>query len=96
MRITDPDNLDNVSPTAAAETSARTTGHTRSEPGTIDISGDRTELSSVAGRLSEMLQTDPARAARIRELKAQVSNGTYEVDAEAVSRAIVNHALTKP
>jgi len=42
-----------------------------------------------------MLQTDSAaRAGRVRQLKEAVASGTYEVDAPAVSRALVNEALS--
>jgi len=93
MRIADSNDPDKVPALPAADSSAQAARHGQEAPGAMSISEDRTELSSVAGKLSEMLQTDPARAERIRELKAQVANGTYEVDAQGVSRAIVDHAL---
>jgi len=57
------------------------------------IASDQTDLSGVAGKLSELLQPEPGRSERIRELQQAVANGTYRVDSASVSRAIVDEAI---
>jgi flagellar biosynthesis anti-sigma factor FlgM len=96
MRIADPNSPGNALP---AETSApQPAAHPPIDPpatGAIGVGSDHAELSSVADRLTGMLQTDSAaRAGRVRQLKEAVASGTYEVDAPAVSRALVNEALS--
>jgi anti-sigma28 factor (negative regulator of flagellin synthesis) len=57
--------------------------------------GDHVEFSGSLGRLSRALsgvQTD--HAARVQALAAQYQSGTYRVDSAAVSRGIVQEALT--
>jgi flagellar biosynthesis anti-sigma factor FlgM len=63
--------------------------------GSLTVAPDRTELSGVADRLTEILQADSgARAERIQQLKETVASGAYHVDSAALSHAIVNEALS--
>jgi len=58
-------------------------------------SGDRVELSSTLGRLSQaMLAYGSQRANRVQALAAQYSQGTYSPDSAATSHAMVSDALT--
>jgi flagellar biosynthesis anti-sigma factor FlgM len=97
MRITDPNGLGNTLPAQTPDTSAI---HPALHPdegdqGTITAGSDRAHLSGVAGRLSEILQQDPpARSEKVTRLKEAVASGTYHVDSAAVSRALVDEALT--
>lgn len=52
-------------------------------------------LSRQLAKVSEILQEDDkTRQNRIRELKQSVEDGTYEVDSEDVSRAVVSFAAS--
>jgi flagellar biosynthesis anti-sigma factor FlgM len=94
MRINDPNSLGNALPpeSAATEPASRTV---LNAPGTITVGPDRADLSEVAGRLSEILQSESgSRAQKIQQLKEAVASGTYQVDSAALSRALLNEALT--
>jgi len=94
MRITDPNNLPNPVPAKPAETTVQPATQQDSGRGSINVGNDRADLSGVAGRLSEILQTESTqRAERIRQLKEAVAAGTYEVNPADLSRAMVNEAL---
>ncbi len=98
MRIVDTNNV--------ANTTAAQTGRT-GEPHSIDRAGkngsagrsspanDSVELSSFTGRLSQTMQdATVSRTQRINELSAAVRSGSYQVDATAVSHAMVNQAIS--
>ena len=90
MRINDPNSLGNALPPESTTThpASRTD---QKAPGTITVGTDRADLSEVAGRLSEILQSESAsRAEKIQQLKEAVASGTYQVDSAALSRALVN------
>jgi anti-sigma28 factor (negative regulator of flagellin synthesis) len=56
--------------------------------------GDTVQLSGFSGELSQTLQADASsRARRVSQIAAAVECGTYQVDAKAVGRAIINDAL---
>jgi flagellar biosynthesis anti-sigma factor FlgM len=97
MRIAHPNSPGNAAPAPTAETAAPQPAarpHGDAAPGPPAVSSDRAELSGVAGRLSEILHADAAgRAERVRQLKETVASGTYQVDAAAVSRALVDEAI---
>jgi flagellar biosynthesis anti-sigma factor FlgM len=58
-------------------------------------SADGLQLSPFAGTLSEVMQSDAAsRTQRVAQLAAAVQSGTYQVDPMAVSRAIVDQAIS--
>jgi flagellar biosynthesis anti-sigma factor FlgM len=55
---------------------------------------DTAELSSLAGKISQAVSQDGAdRAAKVDQLRAQVTAGTYQADSQATSHGIVNDAL---
>ena len=57
--------------------------------------GDGVQLSGFAGTLSKVLQSDSSsRSQRIAQLTAAVQSGTYQVDPAALSKAIVDHAVS--
>ncbi len=49
---------------------------------------DAVQLSSL-GRQVEALQADPAREARLEQLRAAVAEGSYQPDSQALSKALV-------
>jgi anti-sigma28 factor (negative regulator of flagellin synthesis) len=62
--------------------------------GTATDSGDRAEISNLAGHISQALATQTVgRAQRIQELAQQYSAGTYKPDAQSVSRALIEGAI---
>ena len=94
MRVTDPNNLDNLLPAPAAETApVAPPAPSHRPPAAGATESDHADLSNVAGKLTEMLQPDSARAERIRQLREAVANDTYQPDAEAVSRALIDEAI---
>jgi len=52
---------------------------------------DKLEISSEAKQLSEMSSFTVARNERVQELKAQVKEGTYEVNPEQLASNLVKH-----
>lgn len=58
----------------------------------VSASSDQVELSSL-GRNLGALQTDSEqRSAKVNQIAAMVSNGSYSVDSNEVSAAMVAHA----
>lgn len=97
MKIVDPSN---VSPPPASGTkgaSGPEPGGDRRDAGRVAPTGDgrdSAELSGLAGKISQTVSKDSAnRASQVEQLRAQVASGTYQVDAAATSRGIVNDAL---
>jgi anti-sigma28 factor (negative regulator of flagellin synthesis) len=52
-------------------------------------------LSDLAGRLRSLSSDTPERAAYLEKLSAEVEAGRYTVDAQALSRKIIDDALPK-
>lgn len=99
MRIVDANQSGNTTPSQADRTGATRavgpSGSNSSGSGQVSQSGDSVELSGLSGRVSASLQADSAsRAQKVNQVAAAVQSGTYQVDAKAVSKAIVNQALT--
>jgi flagellar biosynthesis anti-sigma factor FlgM len=95
MRIADPNSPGHALPaeTAASPSAARPPQDDATGAATLE--SDRAELSRVADRVTELLQADSGdHAERIRQLKEAVANGTYQVDSAAVSRAMVDEAIS--
>jgi flagellar biosynthesis anti-sigma factor FlgM len=62
--------------------------------GSGSVGGDRAEISSLAGNVSQTLASQTVgRAQRVQELAQQYSAGTYRPDARAVSSALVQDAI---
>lgn len=94
MRIQDNTNagpaaLGQTAPAQAAASTPKGSTTQSSSP-----TGDGLELSNLAGSLSKIMQSDSAsRAERVAQLTAAVRTGTYQVDPQAVSRAMVDHIV---
>jgi len=59
-------------------------------------SRDRVEFSGALGALARAVSTDQSgRSSRIAALSAQVQSGTYQPDAAAISRGIVDEGLAR-
>jgi anti-sigma28 factor (negative regulator of flagellin synthesis) len=65
----------------AASSGVKETGERRSESGVLSL--------SLSGRAAEL----STGAARVEELKAQIRDGKYKVDAHAIARALVGEEL---
>jgi flagellar biosynthesis anti-sigma factor FlgM len=57
-------------------------------------SSDSVQISGLAGQLSKTMQAGSDRSQRVNELTQAVRSGTYQVDGAAVSRAMVDQALS--
>jgi anti-sigma28 factor (negative regulator of flagellin synthesis) len=58
--------------------------------------GDQVQLSGMAFRLVNVLEADaPARASRLASLAAQIRSGSYNPDASAVSRSLVEESMAQ-
>lgn len=73
-------------------------GQERVSPGSSREAGgagspDRIQLSGLAAQLQALQPGSEAREAELARLKELVSSGNYQVDADKVSRALVNEAL---
>ncbi len=97
MKVDDR-NLNGVAGPAPARTTethesdrpGSTTGVPVSQPGT----GDRAEISSLAGRISGTLSALSAqRAERIAALAKQYNAGSYRVDSKSTGSAIIQETL---
>lgn len=98
MRIVDNNNP-GPAPTdqTTRTTGTQATGTTAKGTSTTASSAapDGLQLSRFAGTLSQVMQSDSAtRSQRVSQLAAAVKSGTYQVDSAAVSRALVNHAIS--
>lgn len=56
-------------------------------------SSDRIQLSGLAAQLQALQPGSEAREAELARLREMVASGRYQVDAEAVSRALLDEAL---
>jgi flagellar biosynthesis anti-sigma factor FlgM len=55
---------------------------------------DRVDLSSLTGQISQVLESHAnTREDRVQALRVAVQSGTYQVDSQALSRTLVDHAL---
>jgi anti-sigma28 factor (negative regulator of flagellin synthesis) len=98
MRIVDnntPGNTSLQQTTRTAQTQAAGSVAKGSSNDPSSSSADGLQLSRFAGTLSEVMQSDSAtRAQRVTQLSAAYKSGSYQVDAAAVSRAIVDQVIS--
>src|SRR5689334_7829471 len=67
----------------------------RARPGSSGSSFDHVELSGSLGRLSRAIATFQSdRAGRLQALTAQIRLGTYQPDSMAISRGVIQEALS--
>lgn len=95
MRIYDG-NLSGAGDAGRAAETQRTdrTSGSRAGGASAPSNGDRVELSNTLGSLSRALSSHSSgRAARVRELTAQVASGQYRPDSKATSRGMVSDAV---
>jgi anti-sigma28 factor (negative regulator of flagellin synthesis) len=96
MKIVDQNNL---SPALAPSTQGASGPESgkRREASRAAVTGDgrdSADLSGLAGKISEAVSKDSTnRATVVEQLRSEVANGTYQVDAAATSRGIVNDSL---
>ena len=98
MRIVDSTNLGNSTPVQTGRTGELypiDRAGKNSFTAKTSSTGDSVDLSSFTGRLSQTMQEASAtRANRIEALSASVRSGSYQVDAAAVSHAMVSQAIS--
>lgn len=96
MKIQDLNNAGAAGAGQAANTrKVETDGAASRRPGASREGGDRVEFSANLRGLSRALSTDSGqRVQRVEALAAQYQSGTYQVDAAAVSHAMVGDALS--
>jgi anti-sigma28 factor (negative regulator of flagellin synthesis) len=88
----------NLTGTAASESSRPAEAHkpdsNRETSSSVQATGDRFEFSGGVGALSRAVSADQsARASRIQSLASQVQQGTYQPDAQAISRGMIAESL---
>src|SRR6266540_1096129 len=95
MKIDNRNDLGAVSTPGAKGAAGVESGGRKGVDNQADGSGaDRAELSGLAGKIAGALSKDSAdRAAKVEQLRAQVAQGSYRPDAEAISKGIVTDAL---
>ena len=100
MRIDDNNNAASLAASLATRTSetqgagsASKGSGTPAAPSSSDQDG--LQLSRFAGTLSQVMQSDStSRSQTVAQLAAAVRSGSYQVDAAALSRALVDHAIS--
>lgn len=98
MQIVDNNSLSNTAleqANRAADAQPAGSPAKGTEANSSSSQSDGVQLSNFAGTLSQVLQSGSTdRSQRIAQLSAAVQSGTYQVDPSAVSRAIVDHAIS--
>jgi len=95
MRIEDNSNLSTTAPGQTAPSQAASPASKSGSAQAATEAADGLQLSNFAGSLSKIMQSNSAtRADRVAQLTAAVRSGTYQVDPQAVSRAIVDHIVS--
>jgi len=98
MRITDQNSQVSTTSTQPQRVGgAQATGSSSQTQSGSQISsgGDQTEFSGFLSRLSQNLQSDTtSRAQRVSQLAAAVQSGSYKVDSAALSRTLVDQAIS--
>jgi anti-sigma28 factor (negative regulator of flagellin synthesis) len=93
MRINDQ-NLIGISSSPLVRTPETETGNRQGRAGGAGAAGgDQVQLSNLAGNLRSLSPETAERVAYLEKLSAEVRTGRYSVDAQAVSRSIVDDAL---
>lgn len=64
-------------------------------PGTpVSQPNDTVELSGITGQVSETLASDASsRADKVNQIAAAVQSGSYQIDSQAISQSLIQHAL---
>jgi len=96
MKIQNPNDLAAVSAPGVRDT-AGVEGISRKDSSRAaeGAGADKAELSGLAAKISQAQEHhSTARAAKVEHLRQLVASGEYQPDAEAISRGIVNDALS--
>jgi hypothetical protein len=96
MRVNDRNALGSAAAETGRAQETQTTGREGSvRSGRSDSSGDRVELSSNLGRLSQAISSfSSQRADRVQSLASEYQSGRYRADAVGTSRAMISDALS--
>src|SRR2546421_4290897 len=96
MKINNANDLGAISTPASKGAPAVESGVRRDGGrGAENIGPDRAELSGLAGKISKATGKDAGnRAGNVERLRGQVADGSYHPHPAAISRGIVNAALT--
>jgi flagellar biosynthesis anti-sigma factor FlgM len=98
MRITDQNpqvSTTSVQPQRAAGAQATGSSGQSKSGNQVSSEGDQAEFSGFLSQLSRNLQTDSAgRAQRVSQLAAAVQSGSYKVDSAALSKTLVDQAIS--
>ena len=97
MRIQDRTSLGPSSTQSGGVSETQKTGQGAppKSPATSSADGDRVELSSMLGRLSQAINAySTQRAERVQALTAEYQAGRFRPDSQVTSRALVTEALS--
>ena len=96
MKIDDLSNVGGVASPGAKGAGAVESGARQDAGRSADRAGsDRAELSGLAGKIAQATSIDARqRADKVEHLKLEVAAGRYQPDASAISRGILNDALS--
>lgn len=84
--------LEQANRAAESQQSGSSTKTTGGQSSTSQTDG--LQLSSFAGSLSKVLQSDStSRSQKVAQLTAAVQSGNYQVDPLSLSQAMINHAI---
>lgn len=96
MKIDDLSNVGGVAPPGAKGAGAVESGGRQDAGRAAERSGtDRAELSGLAGKIAQATSIDAKqRAEKVERLKVEVAEGRYQPDAAAITRGILDDALS--
>ncbi len=98
MRITDQNSQVNMTGTQPQRVGGSQATGSSSQIGSgsqVSSGSDQAQFSGFLTRLSQNLQTDTAsRAQRVSQIASAVQSGSYSVDSAALSRTLVDRAIS--
>ena len=96
MKIDDLSNAGGVASTGAKGAGAVESSARHEAGRAADHAGsDRAELSGLAGKIAQATSIDASqRAEKVLRLKVEIAEGRYQPDTSAISRGLVNDALS--
>lgn len=95
MKIDNP-LLSQVSANALQQSSGitQTSGGDGSHRSRVDGHSDRVQLSNLSAALRDLNVEDPGRAQSVRAIEKSIADGSYQIDAGAMSRKIIQEITT--
>lgn len=95
MKIDDQSGLGGISSPGTKEAGKVESGRPDAGHGVDRAGSDRAELSGLAGKIAGATTVDAkARAEKVERLRLEIAEGRYQPDPAAISKGIVNDALT--